>query len=381
MSILSIVLLIPMLIGTAYYILSTLALIAHFAKRKRRKRQVQTQQPRVSILKPVNGLDFGARDNFISYLTQNYSDYEVLFGVLDKDDPSANVISDVIKPFPNASLHIGSDIDGANNKVRILHNLLRHSDGEIIVITDADTRVTPGFLRRIIAPFENEGVGAVTCMYRGSDAMSIGDALEGLHMTCVFAPGVVCAAYMSGVYFGLGAAIAIRGDVLSDIGGFEAIVDYLADDFQLGKRAAAAGCKVELSDYVVDVVLCSEDIRSVITRELRWAQTTKVSNPPGYLGYAVTHGFAYAVLFLLASGFSAVGWLVLYGVAAVRIITAYIGACKCLGDREFTKRILLLPVRDLLSPLIWIAAYFTDTITWRGRKLRLNRDGQIAPIK
>lgn len=378
MNIPSIVLLILTFIGTAYYILSTLALIAHFTKKQRSKHQAQTQQPSISILKPVNGLDYGARDNFLAYLTQNYDDYEVLFGVLDKDDPSTGVISDVIKAFPHASLHIGSDIDGANNKVKILHNLLRYSSGEIIVITDADTCVKPGFLRRIISPFENEQIGAVTCMYRGSKAASAADALEGLHMTCVFAPGVVCAAYISGVYFGLGAAIAIRREVLETLGGFEAIVDYLADDFQLGKRVAQAGYKVDLSDYVVDVVLCDENIRNVIARELRWAQAAKVGNPLGYLGYAVTYGFAYALLFLLASGFSAIGWLVLGGVAAVRIITAYIGARKCMKDYEFTRRVSLLPVRDLLSPAIWIAAFFTDTITWRGRKLRLMKDGRMV---
>ena len=377
MSIISAILLVLTLIGTAYYILSTLAIVAHF----RRKRQEQTHQPWVSILKPVSGIDYGARNSFLTYLTQDYADYEVIFGVLDQDDPSIAVISDIIQVFSHASCHIGSTISGVNNKVRILHNILSHSSGEIVVITDADTCVTPDFLQRIVSSFQDNNIGAVTCMYRGSSALSIADILEGLYMTCVFAPGVACAESLGGIDFGLGAVIAIRRKILEKIGGFEPIADYLADDYQLGKQTASAGYKVELSDYVVDVVLCGESLKSVIERELRWAKTTKVSNPSGYFGLILTFGFAYAVLFLLASGFSSFGWQILLTVTAIRLISSYTGAYKCLGDSEFPKRIYLLPIRDLLSPLIWIAAYFLRTITWRGRKLRLLKDGRIIPIK
>ena len=374
MSIVSAILLVFTLLGTAYYILSTLALIAHF----KRKRQAQTHQPRVSMLKPVSGVDNGAKENFLTYLTQNYADYEVIFGVLDQDDPSVAVINDTIQAFSRASLHIGSTINGANNKVRILHNLLSYSNGEIIVITDADTRVTPDFLRRIVLEFEDDHIGAVTCMYRGANAASIADSLEGLYMTCVFAPGVACAESLGGIDFGLGAAIAIRREVLEEIGGFEPIADYLADDYQLGKRTASSGYKVELSDYVVDIVLSGESLRSVIARELRWAKTTRVSNPRGHFGLILTFGFAYAVLFLLATGFSIFGWQVLISVALIRLTSSYIGAYKCLGDSEYLKRIYLFPIRDLLSPTIWISAYFSNTIIWRGRKLRLKRDGRIV---
>lgn len=362
-------------LGTIYYILSAAAIIS--AQSRQSSGTIYSE--RVSILKPVSGIDTEAADNFISYLNQDYHDYEVLFGVLDPNDPSIPVIRKIIADKPFASLHIGAQIPGANNKVRILHNLASHASGKVLVITDADTRVGPGFLREVTAPFEDNSTGVVTCMYRGIDAGTIADALEGLHMTCIFAPGVASAHALRGIDFGLGAAIAIKRKVLDDIGGFEPIADYLADDFQLGRRTAKLGYKVELSTYITDIVLSHQSFRDTITRELRWSRTTRISRPLGHFGLIVTFGFTYALAFLCSAGFSLLGWSVLFGVMAIRMFTAFTGA-RYLGDREFLRLFYLLPIRDLLSFGIWVAGYFSNTITWRGRKLRLTKNGQMEPF-
>ena len=370
----SIGLLVLSALGALYYVLSTCALVSWFRKPPR---HASAQPPKISILKPVSGLDTDARSNFASYLNQNYGDYEVLFGVLDSDDPSVPVIERCVQGLSHAAVYIGAEIAGSNNKARILHNLAKHASGDILVVTDADTRVTPDFLKRIVAPFESESVGVVTCMYRGIQAGSVASALEGLHMTCVFAPGVACADCLGGIDFGLGAAVAIRKGALDAIGGFEPIAHYLADDFQLGRRAARAGFDVALSDYVVDIVLSRESLRHVLARELRWCLTTKASRPWGHLGLVVTYGFAYSTLFLVVSGFSAAGWSTVLGVTAVRVASAWIGARKCLGDKAFPKRVHLLPARDLLSFGTWIVGYFLRTVKWRGRRLRLAKGGRI----
>ncbi len=280
MSGVSIGLLVLSLIGALYYILATCALVSHFRKGRKKRLPYRVQvPPKMSILKPVSGLDTGAHANFDSYVRQDYGNYEVLFGVLDPEDASIPVIERAISDLDYASVHTGAQIAGSNNKVRILHSLAQHATGDILVVTDADTRVSPHFLRRVASPFANESVGAVTCMYRGIRARTIADALEGLHMTCAFAPGVACANRLRGIDFGLGAAIAIRRSVLDEIGGFEPMVDYLADDFQLGRRPAQAGYRVALSEYVVDVVLSGDSLRTVLARELRWSRTTKTAAP------------------------------------------------------------------------------------------------------
>lgn len=362
-------------LGTAYYIMSTLALVMHF----RRKQDIVSMReiPAISVLKPVSGSDTGAETNFESILHQDYPSYEVIFGVLDASDPAVTIAHGVVESHPNASLYVGGGADGSNNKVRILCNLIKHASGEIIVITDADTRVMPNFLTAIAAPFADAKVGMVTCMYRGIHAKTMADALEGLHMTCIFAPGVASANALGGIDFGLGAAIAIRRDALEAIGGFEAIVDYLADDFQIGRKTAQAGYGVELSDYVVDIVLSGECFKNTLARELRWSRTTRVSRPAGHFGLIVTFGFTYSVLLLLTSRFSPIGWEVFIGVLAIRMLTASIGALQ-MGDLEFANRIFLLPLRDLLSFGIWLAGYFSNKVNWRGRRLRVQNDGKMT---
>ncbi len=366
-------------IGAAYYILST-AVLAAFFRGKRMARSTGFA-PRVSILKPVCGLDREAESNFASYLRQDYPDYEVLFGTLEPLDPAIDAILECIQGNKNASLHIGAKIRGANNKVRVLHHLAGHASGEILVITDADTRVRPDFLDAMVAPFENKNVGVVTCLYKGIRAVTPGDALEGLHMTCVFAPGVASARWLHGLDFGLGAAIAIRSSVLRRIGGFERIVGYLADDFQLGNLPAALGYRVELSQYVMEEVLPGQGMREMIARDLRWSRTTRASRPAGHLGIALTFGSAYSLLCLAASGFSSTGLMCAGAVLAVRFATAYAGAVLCMGDGEFPRRLWLLPLRDVLSPGVWLAGYAGRNVTWRGRRLRVTRGGilQVEP--
>lgn len=363
--------------GTLYYVLSAAAIVSLF--RGKPASEFSDVRPRVSVLKPVRGIDREASANFASYLQQDYPDYQVLFGVLEPDDPAIDTILATMQGHKRASLHIGTTIRGTNNKVRILHQLAKRADGEILVITDADTRVDPDFLNAMVAPMEDESVGVVTCLYRGVLAGGVADALEGLHMTCIFGPGVACARSLGRIDFGLGAAIAIRRKVLKAIGGFEPIADYLADDFQLGRRPSALGYQVRLSRYVIDEILNREGLRQVLTRELRWSRTTRVSRPLGHLGLVFTFGFAYALGFAAVSGPTALRWWMVGCVGAIRVLTAWLTARK-MGDAEFTRRAWLLPVRDLLSFAIWVAGYLGTTVVWRGRRLKVKRDGRVESI-
>lgn len=314
-------------------------------------------------------------------MDQDYTDYEVLFGVLDENDPSVEILQDITAGKLHASIYTGSSIDGFNNKVRILHTLFERSVGDIIAIADADTRATPDFIDRLIASFDEPNVGMVTCMYKGINDHGIADMLEALHMTCVFAPGVASANAMGKIDFGLGASMAVRREVIEKIGGFETIANYLADDFQLGRKTTQVGYDVALSDYVIDINLSGEKIAHVMQRELRWSVTTRVSRPAGHFGLIFTFGFAYALMFAASVGFGLLGWSILIGVSIIRLATAYIGSVVCLGDNHFLKRAWLIPVRDLLSFAIWVAGYFKRSVTWRDRKLVLAKDGRITRVK
>jgi len=365
------------LIGTLYYIASMLALLS-FSRRSRARQDSSSGRWKITVLKPICGLDRDGRENLSSFVYQDYDDFEVRLGFLDSDDPAIEAARLAAEGSGNAIVRHGSRIEGSNNKVRILDNLARDSQGDLVVIADSDVRVTPDFLSRISAPFSDPTVGVVTCLYRGIKADGIADALEGLYMTCDFAPGVACSAVLGEIDFSLGAATAIRSEALAAFGGFPSLVDYIADDFQLGKKAVGAGYKVVLSDYVVDIVLSAAGIKEVAARELRWSRTIRISQPLGHLGLIFTYGFPFAVLACLISPTSTLSWATLLISLIVRGCTAFVGAGKCLGDKEFPRRISLLPIRDLMSFGVWIASYFSRSVIWRGRRLRLLSDGKMV---
>jgi len=361
--------------GTIYYVLSTIALARHF--RRTGATKAARAEHSVSILKPISGLDPFLEDDLRSFLDTGR---EVLIGVLEHEDPSVQVLQRLILDYPNASLHVGAKIDGANNKVRILDNLARRAGGEILLITDADTRAHAGLIDSFMAPFAETDVGAVTCLYKAANAHSLGDAIEALHMTCIFAPGVACHNALWGIDFGLGAAIAVRAETLQEAGGFAALADYLADDFQLGRLIAKAGQKVILSREVIGVQMGGQSLRSALERDLRWSVTTRVSRPFGHFGLIFTFGFAYALAYLALSGFSPRGWVVALGVGTIRASTAWLGAVNCMGDTEFWRGAFLLPLRDVLSFATWVGGYFVRSVKWRGRRLRVLRHGKVVVV-
>lgn len=363
-------------IGTIYYVVSTLALIL-FSRRSRVPRDVSSGKPSISVLKPVCGLDREGRENLASFIHQDYDDFEIRLGFLDPNDPTAAEVRLAAEESERVIVRPGVRIEGSNNKVRILHNLAEDCTGEIIVIADSDVRVTPDFLTRLSEPFSDPSVGVVTCLYRGIKANGVADSLEGLYMTCDFAPGVASSSVFGEIGYALGAASAIRRKTLETFGGFSSLADFIADDFQLGKKAVESGYRVVLSNYVADIVLSAAGMREVAARELRWSRTIRISQPLGHLGLIFTYGFAFSVIFCLLSGGSRLGWLVLLVSAVSRGCTALVGARVCLGDREFPRRMCLLPVSDLMSFGIWANSFFSRSVIWRGRRLRLLRGGKM----
>lgn len=362
------------LIGGIYCALSTIALVVLV---RRREPQRTATCPRVSILKPVCGMEARATDNFRSYLHQDYPDYEVLFGTLHGRDPAVPMLAELVRREPNSMLLIGCDIAGSNDKVRILLNLADKATGEILVITDADTCVGPSFVDKLVPEFDDPQVGVVTCLYRGIEPRSVADCLGAMHMTCSFAPGVAMANLLGGIDFGLGAAVALRREVLEQIGGFTALCNHIADDYQLGHRAARAGWKVRLSSYVVDIRLSGESLADVATREMRWSRTIRANKAWGHAGLALTFGWIYTFAALPTSGFSSTVTACLASLSGLRILTASLGA-RLMGDTLMPGLMWLVPIRDLMSFGVWISSFFSRTVMWRGRRLEVTSDGKAV---
>jgi ceramide glucosyltransferase len=336
----------------------------------------------VSILKPLRGTDPEMYESFRSHCLQDYPDYELIFGVSDENDPTIPLVERLMAEFPQRSIRliICREKLGANTKVSNLAQMVRQARHEYLIVNDSDIRVGPDYLRRVLAPLNDPKTGLVTCLYRGIANSTLGSRLESLGISTDFCAGVLVAQTVeSAIRFGLGSTLAFRRRELAAIGGFEGLVDYLADDYQIGKRVADLGQNVHLSSEVVETFLPHYTIGEFLDHQLRWARTVRDSRRWGYLGLGLTFGLPWALLALLAARGAEWGWALLAVVAAGRFAVAVVVGRYVLQDRQVGKLLALIPVRDVIAILVWLAGFFGHNVMWRGESFIL-KNGRLARV-
>ena len=368
-------LLIVCLSGISYYCYGIYAAIKFFSHRT----EIDPDfHPPISILKPICGLDIETYENFASFCQQDYSEYQIVFGVRDGNDPSVQVVNKIIEDFPeiDISLVISDRTIGTNLKVSNLANAEVEAKYSLLLLADSDVRVGRDYLQRVIQPMRDPEVGVVTCLYRPFVRGWVA-ILEAVGISTEYHASILVARSLEGMNFALGPTIAIRKSVLEAIGGFIAIADYLADDFKLGYLSAKAGYKVVLSDYIIDHAIATVSLLDLIHRQTRWNCCTRVSRPWGYLGLIFTHGIPMSILFLIATGGSIFGWAIAILTWSTRLIMAWVVGVKSLKDPVTRKFLWLVPLRDFIGFAIWCYALVGNTFEWRGQQLKLTKAGKL----
>ncbi|NJR15466.1 MAG: glycosyltransferase [Calothrix sp. CSU_2_0] len=346
--------------------------------------------PPVTILKPICGSDGNLYANLATFCRQDYPNFQIIFSVRDSEDTGISIINQIIHDFPELDLQlvICDRIIGTNLKVSNLANAAVFAKHPIFVLADSDIRVSSDYLKQVIQPFQNENVGVVTCLYR-SLAQNWVTIIEALRQTTEFSAGVLVSNQLEGsIKFGFGQTIVIRKQTLTAIGGFEAIADYLADDFQLGYLPAQAGYEVVLSQYVVEHELSATSLTDAIKQQIRWACCIRVSRTWGYLGLIFTYGIATSLLLLVfniyqygyQSNTSYLSLIVLVITWVARLIMGWVVGVTSLKDSLVKKYLWLIPFCDLFSFFIWCYCFIDNTIEWRGRRLKLAKDGKMVAI-
>jgi ceramide glucosyltransferase len=337
--------------------------------------------PPVSILKPLSGADPQAYENLRSHCLQDYPEFEIIFGVSDPDDSAVPVVNRLITELRDRRIRliICSQILGTNLKVSNLVQMLPCAKHEFLLVNDSDIRVTRDYLSKVIAPFSNPAVGMVTCLYRGISGATLGSRLEAAAISATFCGNVLAARQVEGgIHFGLGSTLVFSRTTLASIGGFEPLLDYLADDFELGHRMARAGRQVWLSNVVVDHYLPDYSFWDFLRHQLRWSRSTRASRPWGYLGLVLTFGIQWAILAAIASGGAVWGWALLAAAAGLRTMLALVLGLKVLKDRQVLRRFWLIPLSDLAALIVWIGGYTGQRVFWRGNEFILE-DGKLRP--
>jgi ceramide glucosyltransferase len=339
--------------------------------------------PPVSILKPIRGLDREAYENFASLCRQDYPEFEILFCVSDPHEPAMPVLLQLIRDFPARKIrvYVGSDPLGASDKVNKLCRMAREAQNEILIVSDSDVRVQPGFLAAVAAPFANPSVGGVTCLYRGLTDDSLPANLEALGNSADFAPGVLVAWMFGGkkLDFMLGAAMATTKKQLAEIGGFESLVDYFCDDYELGNRIATRGRRVELIRTPVDIVYPHESLAEAFQHQVRWNLSIRFSRPAGHLGLLFTHGLAWAILGLAVAHSWAGTFFFVGAYALLRYEVALGTGARGLRDPLIRRKLWMLPVRDAFAFLVWLSSFWRRKIRWRDREFQV-RQKRLVPV-
>jgi ceramide glucosyltransferase len=368
------------LCGIGYYVLCLWS--AHIFLRDARPADLRLFTPPVSILKPLRGTDPEMYEAFRSHCLQDYPEFELIFGVAEAGDPAIALVEQLKREFPERRIELvmTPDVLGTNLKVSNLVQMLPAGRYDYLLVNDSDIRVARDYLRRVMAPFAEARVGMVTSLYRGAAGRTLGSKLEAVGISTDFSAGVLAARQLEGIRFALGSTLAFPRQSLQAIGGFEPLLDYLADDFELGHRIANRGLEVVMSDVVVDTHLPDYSFRDYWNHQLRWARSTRDSRRWGYLGVALTFGLPWAILAFALSKAALWAGILLMLVLVVRFAMALQIGGRVMRDPHTPADLWLVPFRDILALVIWAASYAGHTIAWRGDYFILE-NGKLKPLE
>lgn len=346
----------------------------------------RTFVPPVSVLKPLHGAEPDLEENLTSFFEQDYPEFEILFSARHASDAGLKTARRVAARFPEvkARMLVCGDPPWPNPRTYSLETMRREARYPILVASDSDVRVGPGYLASVVEPLSDPKVGMVTCLYRGFARRGLWAQLEAMGMSVEMTSGVLVADMLEGMKFALGPSMTIRQSTIENIGGLKKVAEYYADDFVLGNWTAKAGERVELATYVVEHHVLNASFRGTIAHQQDWATSTRFSRPLGHLGEVLTYAVPYGLLGLAAMGASghfAWGVLLLAITLMNRVLLSALVAGFVVDDKVALRKAWLYPLRDLMGFCFWIGSYIgSSRLRYRGDPYELLPHGRLRRL-
>ncbi|TLY97884.1 MAG: glycosyltransferase [Gammaproteobacteria bacterium] len=334
--------------------------------------------PAVTILKPLCGAEHGLYERLRSFCEQRYPDFQIVFGVRDPGDPALTAVRQLQRDFPALDLEVAADPSqhGTNAKVSNLINMMPHARHDYLVIADSDVQVPCDYLERVIAPLADEGVGIVTCPYRGVPRPGLWSLLGSMFVNEWFMPSVRVAALLGSRELAFGATIALRRESLERIGGFAALANRLADDYALGELTRQRGLTTVLSGLEVETSVDEAGAGDLLRHVLRWLRTIRAVRPVGYALSGITFGLPVAILGTALARGTALAVALLAVTAAARVMIDSAPRRSCSPWMQ----LWVIPLADLLAFALWCWSFATREVEWRHTRYRVARDGTAQPL-
>jgi len=374
---------------SSIYCLMVIAAAMRFGLRKRRDDRAPADfTPPLSVLKPLHGTEPGIERNLESFFDQQYpADFELLFCARHDTDLGLQLARKVGERYPNVQAQYvtcGEPMPKFHNaKVYSLEKLNSVAKYDLFITSDADVRVEPDYLLRMVQNLKDPKLGLASCVYLGTvyggDKASFASKLDAVGKSVEMTSGVLVADMIEGTRFALGATMAVRRKSFSDVGGFAELGQFYADDFELGNRLAKQGTGVKMATHIIRLMVQDVPFWLSFRNQLRWMQSTRRSRPWGHLGSGLTFAMPFGLLGLIwgfASGHPVTGILWLAGM----VVNRWLQALAILGvmkDDRLLRNAAVYPLRDLLGSLLWLGSYGGDKFYYRGKVYTLKPGGRV----
>ena len=345
-----------------------------------KRRSPAASMPAVTVIKPLKGGEVALYENLASFCRLDYPCYQLVFCLQCPEDPALGVVARLKKDYPDVDMEIvvSKSRIGYNPKVNNMANGYPFAKYDLLLMSDSDILVRPDFLRRMVAPFADTGVGLVTAFYEATGSSGIWGHMEALSINAQFLPQALCAASF-GMRFAMGAAMMVRRQAFEDTGAFHNLADHLADDFWLGESIREAGWKLEVTDAVVETVPHIDAGAEHFKHLLRWARTIRICQPAGHAASFIQHGFSLLTLKVLMFGPTAWTLALMGGIwAAKAAVSCFLGTA--LGGRQPKRALWLLPLAEWFSFAAWVGGWGSSRVLWRGELFDVQSQGRLVPV-
>ena len=338
------------------------------------------QWPPVTILKPVYGLEKDLKANLRTLCVQDYPAYQVVFSAQRSDDPAIPLLHELQQEFGPArvSVAVKNLQAGMNGKVNNLLGGLTEAKHDVFVISDSDIRVRPDYLKAVVGPLADPGVGCVCTPFKAVNAGRWYEQLELLSMNADFIPSVMFALTTGASNYSNGQSITLRRETLAKIGGLESLAEYLVEDYEIGRRIWESGQRMAVPPYFIEATVDLKSVAQWWSHQVYWDQNTRFAQPGGFAATVLTRSVPFALLYAVLRLMDPLGLAVLGGAVAIRLAATALVLGR-IGDREGLRCLWLLPLRDLLGLASWALAFTQRTVVWRGAEFVLTRNGRLVP--
>ncbi|HEY6084079.1 MAG TPA: bacteriohopanetetrol glucosamine biosynthesis glycosyltransferase HpnI [Nitrospira sp.] len=372
-------LLIPVICGAFYAVLCALAVFRFRRRSIAPAPDAISWYPPVTILKPVCGLEKGLRENLRSACLQDYPAFQVVLSVQRLDDPVIPLLRELQQEFgaKRVTVAVEQCVAGANGKINNLIGGLKHARHDILVISDSDVRLRPDYLTTIVAPLADPDVGYVCTLYKAIGADTWFEEMERLTINADLTPNMAFALVTGAAKFCLGASTALRRQTLEGIGGFQALADYLVEDYEMGRRIWTTGKRMVILPYLVETVVDLKTAMSWWNHLVYWDQNNRAARPGALFSTIIIRPVPFAVLFAFSTLGSWWGLLIMGATIGLRLVAAGLVMRWGLDDRDGLRALWLLPVRDIAALGSWVLAFTKRTTIWRDAEFVLTKDGRM----